>query len=770
MLSILVSLRCGLVAAVTLALLAGHAGATNWNYLDGPFGGQPDALTIDAAGNTWAAMNGAGVYVRASGTSRWLLRPGLPTQGNAAIRVDSRGAAFAAGSSGLYVLGPGATTWDNLAGTNGLPPTSFSALFIDVDDTLYAASGNGAVYRGKGADAAWTAVGTPLPGSPSAIVKDRAGNLWASVPGFAVYKLAPGAADWTAVGSGVTSAPINSLIVVGPDLFAGIQFGGVAKLANAAGGGTTWVPWTGGALAVQDAVYALAASATGTIYAAGLGRVLATTAASTSWVTVGSGLQGNGPSYSIVWSDGEQRLTLGNGSGIHTLDAGQSQWQQGNDGMAASTVYGLAATSGGTLYAATFGQGVQRQAAGTRTWEAVDASRIGVTAEAIVVDTQGTVFAVAGGEVKKLVADAWQTAGSGQSEFARSLVVDAAGAIVAGTAGGVQKLAPGASNWTTLGTGLPAGENIYALAIDGSGAIFAGIFGNGIWSLPAGDTAWSKADAGLPDASIRVLQRDPAGAMHAGMGDGVYRNAGGTWTKVGANALEAVTALAFDTNGDAYAAVANQRVHRLPAGTATWLPVPAGLESRGVTTLLAANGRVYGGTEAGRGSRSGAYALWTGDSVVEFYNTLLDNFFITASAAEQAAIQDGSAGPGWILTGGAFSAGGPSLVCRFYGSIVPGPNSHFYTIDPAECQQLKDIQASTPASEKRWNFESNDFASLKPTDGACPAGTLAVYRAYNNGFARGVDSNHRITAIEPAYLAQVAHGWLPEGIVLCAPR
>jgi len=155
-------------------------------------------------------------------------------------------------------------------------------------------------------------------------------------------------------------------------------------------------------------------------------------------------------------------------------------------------------------------------------------------------------------------------------------------------------------------------------------------------------------------------------------------------------------------------------------------------------------------------------------SVVEFYNTTLDNFFITADPNEQTAVASGAAGPGWTITGNVFRAGGPSLVCRFYGSITPGPNSHFYTIDPAECQQLKDLQASTPATQKRWNFESNDFASTKPEDGICPAGTVPVYRAYNNGFTRSIDSNHRITSNLAAYLAQVSKGWSGEGVVMCA--
>ncbi len=75
---------------------------------------------------------------------------------------------------------------------------------------------------------------------------------------------------------------------------------------------------------------------------------------------------------------------------------------------------------------------------------------------------------------------------------------------------------------------------------------------------------------------------------------------------------------------------------------------------------------------------------------------------------------------------------------------------------------------------KSWTFESLDFVSTPPTaggvNGACPAGTAPVYRAYNNGYARGVDSNHRITGSLTAIQQVVNRGWVNEGVVMCAPN
>jgi len=155
--------------------------------------------------------------------------------------------------------------------------------------------------------------------------------------------------------------------------------------------------------------------------------------------------------------------------------------------------------------------------------------------------------------------------------------------------------------------------------------------------------------------------------------------------------------------------------------------------------------------------------------VVEFYNTILDNYFITADPTEAAVVDSGGAGAGWSRTGNTFKSGGTVPVCRFYGSIAPGPNSHFYTADATECDSLKQLQAGTPATQKRWNFESLDFLTTVAVGGTCPSGRVPVYRAYNNGFARGVDSNHRITGSLTAIQQAVSRGWTNEGVAMCAP-
>ena len=162
--------------------------------------------------------------------------------------------------------------------------------------------------------------------------------------------------------------------------------------------------------------------------------------------------------------------------------------------------------------------------------------------------------------------------------------------------------------------------------------------------------------------------------------------------------------------------------------------------------------------------------------VFEFYNASLDRYFRTANADEAAGLRT-NATTGESDTGQTFLAYPPTgypenakPVCRFYGSQSPGPNSHFYTADPGECESLKKLQQSAPATEKRWNFEEVAFAMRVPDAGKCPSDApVPIYRAYNKGFERGKDSNHRLVADRALYDKMVTSGWTGENVVMCAP-
>ena len=154
----------------------------------------------------------------------------------------------------------------------------------------------------------------------------------------------------------------------------------------------------------------------------------------------------------------------------------------------------------------------------------------------------------------------------------------------------------------------------------------------------------------------------------------------------------------------------------------------------------------------------------------EFYNTILGHYFVAAGQGEIDGILQGAAGPGWELTGESFKVwpqmpadtttlAGP--VCRFYGGLSGGPNSHFFTASPDECQVVKNGGG--------WFYEGIGFY-IRPVAAnprQCPFGLLSVNRAYNNGFVRN-DSNHRFTTSDSSILEMERKGWTVEGTVMCA--
>ena len=149
--------------------------------------------------------------------------------------------------------------------------------------------------------------------------------------------------------------------------------------------------------------------------------------------------------------------------------------------------------------------------------------------------------------------------------------------------------------------------------------------------------------------------------------------------------------------------------------------------------------------------------------VVEYRNDALDHYFVTAEPAEMAMLDAGTLVPGWQRTGLAFMArpaGSPLGIaaCRFFGTPSLGPNSHFYTIDAAECAKVK--------ADPVWTYEGLAFNAQAPETGDCANDRIPVLRLYNNGM--GGQANHRFTTSRSEARALGAAGWIVEGTVFCA--
>jgi len=155
-------------------------------------------------------------------------------------------------------------------------------------------------------------------------------------------------------------------------------------------------------------------------------------------------------------------------------------------------------------------------------------------------------------------------------------------------------------------------------------------------------------------------------------------------------------------------------------------------------------------------------------TVVEFYNPSLDHYFITWMPAEIANLDAGNTPTRWLRTNKtfkAFPAGTPAAsdICRYYIPPALG-DSHFFGRGTVECN-------ATGAAHPTFVLEDAHFMGMVlPTAGVCPAGTIPVYRVFDNR----IDANHRYMIDRAVRDQMVALGWIAEGdgpdlVVMCAP-
>jgi hypothetical protein len=206
-------------------------------------------------------------------------------------------------------------------------------------------------------------------------------------------------------------------------------------------------------------------------------------------------------------------------------------------------------------------------------------------------------------------------------------------------------------------------------------------------------------------------------------------------------------ALNFASVSDlSYSALPNDGVHAIDGNGATMVNVAANL--------------------------TGASASVTPSSFVataiEYYHAAFGHYFLTPNAEEIAKL-DAGVFSGWARTGESFNvyvAGGAGVapVCRFFTVAFPPTSSHFYAPRGLGCEGT--------LANPDWQFEGDVFhASLPDVGGACPAGTVAVYRLYNNG--QGGAPNHRFTVSDAIRVQMLARGYIAEGsgigVGMCSP-
>lgn len=157
--------------------------------------------------------------------------------------------------------------------------------------------------------------------------------------------------------------------------------------------------------------------------------------------------------------------------------------------------------------------------------------------------------------------------------------------------------------------------------------------------------------------------------------------------------------------------------------------------------------------------------------VVEYYDSAVDHYLITANPAE-IAYMDTNFATQIPRTGEIFYAWTDPTqapadavpVCRFFaGGLI---NSHYYSTTPAACQYIE----TNLAFVWKLEFAAAFYVELPDVNGNCPASTLPVYEFFDNR----ADAAQRFSIDLSVRRTMINRAWVPLGngpnyVAWCSP-
>ena len=454
-----------------------------------------------------------------------------------------------------------------------------------VDQTIFARSDGGGVFKSSDGGANWSPVNTGLT------------NLWvqeiAISPNYAidqtilagtfnggVFKSTDGGANWNEINTGLTNTWIVAL-AISPNysndqtIFIGAwNDGGVSKSND---GGASWSPVNTGLtdLGIEGLYISPDYSNDKTIFARTGGGVFKSNNGGDNWGSVNAGLPNTDIWTLTISSDysNDQTIFASINGGVYKSTEGGTNWIQINTGLSPnvraliiSPNYSndqiiFAGTSGGGVFPP--GDGVFKFSDNGTSWSQVNTAlkSTSINSLAIAPDfaNDQTIFAAAGG-------------------------------------GGVFKSSDGGANWSPVNTGITA-ISIKALAISPNyvtdQVIFAGTLIGGVFKSSDDGVSWSPVNTGITDSDIKELIISPNylndQTIFAITGGDVFKSTdgGGNWSQVSTieNNIALDVSPDYSNDGTIFAGTWNNGIFKSIDGGANWSAVNTGLTNSDVVAL-----------------------------------------------------------------------------------------------------------------------------------------------------------------------------------------
>ncbi|MBJ6724765.1 putative Ig domain-containing protein [Geomesophilobacter sediminis] len=564
---------------------------------------------IDTVGNASAVQSATYLIDASLPSALW-----HPTQGPeggdvSAIAIDpqhSQNVYAATGNGGLFKSTDGGATW-NVA-KSGLSGANIDSIAIDPADsqTIYLGSWAG-VFKSTNGGATWNLVnrGTPTSTIIYTVAIDPQNNhtIYAGT-GNGVLKSIDGGDNWTLANTGLTR-PVNAL-AFGPTnsqtIFAGSSGGGVFQSVD---GGASWNAVKSGLTENQVKSIAVDPVDGQTIFVATSdGGVFKSVNGGGTWTAANSGLAGSANAV-VIDPTSRQTVYVGNLHGAYKSTNGGGTWSRSSTGLPSMAVSCLAIDplNSQTFYAGiSRGRGVYKSSNGANTWSPAQSGLVSSIIYSVAIDSTNpsTVYTgTSNGVLFKSTnkGGSWQAISSIPTTTAITAVLfDARNSqiIYAATENeGVLKSTNGGGSWTRLINGLTA-SNLISLALDpnNSQVLYAGT-NDGVFKSSDGGGSWAQVGlAGLFLYSIVVDPNNSQTVYSVEPGTGVFRSTdgGGSWSLVN-NGLTTVYVqdLAIDPNSQSlYVGSTVAGVFKSTDGGDSWTQVNSGITSPKVCSLAVA--------------------------------------------------------------------------------------------------------------------------------------------------------------------------------------